>query len=102
MIKVRSSNFELLRILAMFMVVLYPCLTEFMLANPNNRGLLSAYYLSHWSVPVFILISGYFSIKLSSKRIVDFWLYCAVWMLISYLFSCTIGNCSWSYFSLLQ
>ena len=100
--KKRQSNFELLRILAMFMVVLYHCLTEFMLANPNNRWILSAYYLSHWGVPVFILISGYFSIKLSLKRIVDFRLYCAVWMLISYLFSYTIGNISWSYFSLLQ
>lgn len=87
----RSSNIELLRIIAMIMIVLYHCLTECITANPNNRILLSAYYLSHWGVPVFLLISGYFSVKLSFKKVFNFWMYCAIWMLISYLLSCTMG-----------
>lgn len=98
----RSSNFELLRILAMFMIVLYHCLTECMMADPSNRWVLSMYYLSHWGVPVFILLSGYFTIKLSVKCFVDFWLYCAIWMLLSYLFSFAVGNGEWHVVSLLQ
>ena len=98
----RSSNFELLRIVAMFMIVLYHCLTECMMADPSNRWVLSMYYLSHWGVPVFILLSGYFTIKLSVKRVVDFWLYCAIWMLLSYLFSFAVGNGEWHVVSLLQ
>lgn len=35
---IRSSNFELLRIAAMFMIVLYHCLTECMMADPTNGG----------------------------------------------------------------
>lgn len=99
---IRSSNFELLRIAAMFMIVLYHCLTECMMADPTNRGVLSIYYLSHWGVPVFILLSGYFTINLSVKRVINFWFYCATWMLFSYLFSYAIGNSKWDVVSLLQ
>ena len=73
-----------------------------MMADPTNRWVLSMYYLSHWGVLVFILLSGYFTIKLSVKRIVNFWLYCAIWMLLSYLFSFAIGNSEWNVVSLLQ
>lgn len=89
--KVRSSNFELLRIFAMTSIILYHCLSEYAPKVEDERLALSMYYILHWGVPVFLLISGFFSVKFSVKKIIHFWLYCAIWMIISYLLSCAMG-----------
>ena len=66
--KIRESNFELLRIFAMFCIVLY----HLMLESSNAFGytdlaLRPLWMPLHMGVPLFILISGYFHIKPSFK-----------------------------------
>lgn len=88
----RSSNFELLRLLAMLMIVFYHCLDRTLATMPNDSVIASFYNVSHWGVPVFLLISGYFMTKLSWGKILSFWFYCATWMLISYILSLVVGG----------
>ncbi|MGM9693564.1 MAG: acyltransferase family protein [Alloprevotella sp.] len=68
--QVRSSNFELLRIFAMMSIIFYHCLSEYAPKVEDERLALSMYYILHWGVPVFLLISGFFSVKFSVKKII--------------------------------
>ena len=73
--KGRESNFELLRLVCMFSIVFYHILLH------KINGLSGDYWvyksltiIMHFGVVVFILISGWFGIKLSIKRILSIYL----------------------------
>ena len=78
---VRKSNFELLRLLAMFLIVLYHIFIGTYEANPDFASR-SLWIPLHLGVPVFILISGYFHIKFSWSKFLK---------LVTVLFVYTIG-----------
>ena len=78
---VRKSNFELLRLLAMFLIVLYHIFIGTYEANPDFTSR-SLWIPLHLGVPVFILISGYFHIKFSWSKFLK---------LVTVLFVYTIG-----------
>ena len=63
----RQSNYELLRLIAMFFIVLYHFLRWFVRDNPSFSVMKSFWLPLHVGVICFILISGYFMIKPSSK-----------------------------------
>ena len=66
--KERESNFELLRLIAMIFIVLYHfCSSVKAGIDTENRWILLGYTIFHIGVPVFILISGYWTIKLSIR-----------------------------------
>ena len=62
--KNRESNFELLRLVAMFCIVYYHLLVHFVVPVKGDGSFYSALELPlHIGVPLFIFISGYFGIK---------------------------------------
>ena len=67
----RQSNIELIRIVAMLFIIAYHLLSFVVLPNYENDNamLKSAELLFHTGVVLFVLISGYFSIKLSVKSV---------------------------------
>ena len=83
--KERESNFELLRLIAMIFIVLYHfCSSVKAGIDTENRWILLGYTIFHIGVPVFILISGYWTIKLSIRKLISFYLYCFLWYLMCY------------------
>ena len=63
----RQSNFELLRLLSMFFIVFYHMLLRAENDNPSY-GWFQAFWMPlHVGVVCFVLISGYFGIKTSSR-----------------------------------
>ena len=78
---IRKSNFELLRLIAMFLIVLYHIFIGTYEVNPDFVSQ-SIWIPLHLGVPVFILISGYFHIKFSWQKLLR---------LVSVLFIYTIG-----------
>lgn len=63
----RQSNFELLRLLSMFFIVFYHLLLRFHHVN-DSFGWMQALWLPlHVGVVCFVLISGYFGIRTSSR-----------------------------------
>lgn len=64
----RQSNFELLRIASMFMIIFYH-LVFFIVApaNPDTPFWKSFQLALHIGVILFVLVSGYFGIKASTK-----------------------------------
>lgn len=79
--KKRNSSIELLRLLLMLMIVGGHVCNTIKLTYGDNR-LWPLMCLLHVAVPTFILISGYFGIKLTIKRVVNFYLYCVLWNII--------------------
>lgn len=63
----RHSNFELLRLISMFFIVLYHFLRWFVQDNPSHHVLQALWLPLHVGVVCFVLISGYFRIKPSSS-----------------------------------
>lgn len=63
----RDSNFELLRLVCMFFIVLYHLLLWFVQDNPSHLPLKALWLPLHVGVICFVLISGYFRIKPTSK-----------------------------------
>ena len=65
----RESSFELLRLIAQYMIVAYHILLFwFVLEGPNPQPIYKALWVPlHIGVPLFVMISGYFKIKLSIK-----------------------------------
>ena len=67
---VRNSNFELLRIVAMFMIVTYHIIAKTTLGEYTQIPfLISAAMPLHVGVICFLLITGYFNVDLSLKKI---------------------------------
>lgn len=89
----RDSNFEMLRIFCMMMVILIHYIQkrpQESIESITNASLLNIYYLELHSVAIicvhcFILISGYFRIKWSLKSFADFIFQIIFWLLIGYI-----------------
>lgn len=81
----RQSNMELLRIVAMFMIVVYHTVYYVFY---NYRGespiFASLMTLLHIGVPLFVLISGYFGIKASVKGVIKLYLIILFYNLLFY------------------
>lgn len=69
-LKERESNFELLRLVAMFFIVLYHLLLWFIVKYDNNVIYRAMYLPLHVAVLCFVMISGYFHIKPSFRGLV--------------------------------
>ena len=66
--KVRKSNIELLRIIAMFLILFYHAIARGVIQYRMDTPILgSLYVVSYIGVILFLLISGYFGIKPSVK-----------------------------------
>lgn len=65
--KVRESNFELLRLIAMFFIVLYHLLLKFIVVVDSAPIYQALFFPLHVAVICFVLISGYFHIKPSVR-----------------------------------
>ena len=87
--KTRASNIELLRIVSMLMIcVLHLCTSikidatsissEWMLWNLNKSLTISA-------TSIFVLITGYFGIRFSFRKVLSLYLQCFIWGLLGYL-----------------
>ena len=63
----RESNFELLRLLSQFFIVLYHIFLMFIYPQSGQELYKALQIPLHVGVVVFVLISGYFSIKATSK-----------------------------------
>ena len=90
----RDSNYELLRIILMIFIVLH----HFIVAGLNNIGYNEPFILNStnvisvviesfivMAVNAFVLISGYFGIKLKSKGVCKLWIQCAFYAIVIYL-----------------
>lgn len=72
--KTRNASFELLRIVCMFMIVLYHLFWVVFHPEVVNSPEYSAMmYPLHIAVVCFVLISGYFGIKPSFKKLIVFY-----------------------------
>lgn len=65
----RLSNFELLRLLSMFLIVFYHLLLWFVQDNPGHEWVRALWIPLHVGVVCFVLISGYFRIRPSLRGI---------------------------------
>ena len=63
----RLSNFEALRLLSMFLIVFYHLLLRFYHAYPAYEMVRALWIPLHVGVVCFVLISGYFRVKPSSR-----------------------------------
>ena len=66
----RQSNFELLRLLSIFFIVFYHLLRWFVQGNPAFDWVRALWLPLHVGVVVFILLSGYFHIRPSSRGLI--------------------------------
>ena len=66
----RQSNFELLRLLSIFFIVFYHLLRWFVQGNSSFDWVRALWLPLHVGVVVFVLLSGYFQIKPSSRGLI--------------------------------
>lgn len=99
--KIRQSNFELLRIISMFMVLVLHA--DFIaLGEPNKMDIISSPWISSIkvllemasivAVNVFVLISGWFGIRPSVKGFLNFVFQCLFFSIGIYLIMILVGN----------
>lgn len=97
----RESNIELLRIIAMWYILMHHLIVHAMCPELlGGKGELSGSYILYSfvegflyvAVNVFVLISGYFGIKLRARRIWSLYLQCAFYGLFTYLFGVIMGT----------
>ena len=104
----RNSSFELLRLIAMFSIVIYHLFLTIKAKGYEDTWVTGGYTISHFGVPIFLLITGYFGIKLKLKKIVHLYLYCFCWWILTFVLGCFYfktangGGKSLVAFSLLQ
>ena len=60
----RDSSFELIRVIAQYFIVLYHILLVIVYKNTNIEFYHAIWLPLHIGVPLFVMISGYFRIKL--------------------------------------
>lgn len=85
--KVRNSNFELLRIIAMLMIVvghLYKFWNESPeFASNSDDDIFYPWFITNQGVDIFILISGYFGIHATLKKYINLWFTLLFYAIIS-------------------
>lgn len=95
---VRQSNIELLRIVAMFMIVVYHTVYyvfyDYRGESPIFASLMT---LLHIGVPLFVLISGYFGIKPTLKGFLNLYLILLFYNLVLYGVRLIYGDVIFSY-----
>ncbi len=98
--KQRESNIELLRLLSMFALLFFHFYTHSLLSS-DVYGSQSGFWknfplvlssITSLQVNIFILISGWFGIRTTPKKIINFYLICAFYGVFTYLISLGIGN----------
>ena len=94
----RQSNMELLRIVAMFMIVVYHTVYYvFYDYRGDSPFFASLMTLLHIGVPLFVLISGYFGIKPSKKGALRLYVILLFYNLLFYGLRLICGDVSFSY-----
>lgn len=96
----RQSNIELLRLLSMFALLFLHFYTHTLLPSDvyaSQTGFWKNFPLvvssiTSLQVNIFILISGWFGIHTTPKKIISFYLLCAFYGVFTYLLSLGIGN----------
>lgn len=95
--KTRNSNIELLRFISMMMIMVLHFLghsqnvweggvsADILLWNLNESICISA-------TSIFVLISGYFGIRFSFRKVLSLYLQCFIWGLIGYLLYAFCAN----------
>ena len=95
--KQRASNIELLRIFSMMMIMVLHFIvhvlnndapvgtTEWALWNANKVLTISA-------TSIFVLISGYFGIRFTFRKLLSLYLQCFIWGLLGYLLCAFCAN----------
>lgn len=95
--KTRQSNMELLRLVAMFMIVVYHTvyyrLYNYRTESPVFSSLM---IVLHIGVPLFVLISGYFGIKPSVKGIFKLYAILLFYNLVLYGYRIVSGDITFS------
>ena len=96
----RESNIELLRIISMWFILLHHLIVHALYPDvmTGHDGVTSKYAIYsllegffYVAVDVFILISGYFGIKMRARRVWSLYLQCAFYGLLTYIFGVAIG-----------
>lgn len=95
---VRQSNMELLRIVAMYMIVVYHTV-YYVFYNYRGESPIFASLMTilHIGVPLFVLISGYFGIKPSIKGFLKLYLILLFYNLSLYAVRLVYGDVDFSY-----
>lgn len=91
--KKRDSNIELLRLICMLLIVFQHCIHICAFPEIWNPQIMSAEVLTtailvgltYVGVNCFVLISGYYGIKLKLRSVLNLYLICAIYALIGYL-----------------
>lgn len=85
--KERQSNIELLRVVSMFIIVLYHFLAHALIPNYPQLDYITKplAVILHIGVICFVLISGYWGIKFSLKGFMKLFLYCSFYALLIYV-----------------
>ena len=86
----RNSSIELLRIVCMVFIVLHHFISQVVAPDYSSRSWTGLDVVFHTSVIVFVLISGYFGIKLRAKRFVDLLLQVVVYSVALTTLSITV------------
>ena len=93
MSKTRNASFELLRIICMFMIVLYHLFIKLDYFAVCTSALYSSLLFPlHVAVICFVLISGYFGIRLSFKKLSAFYIQVLFYNIVAYLVCSVISN----------
>lgn len=93
MVKTRNASFELLRIICMFMIVYYHMFVKIdYLATINSPMYSTLLYPLHIAVICFVLISGYFGIKLSCSKLLNFIVQVLFYNILSYIIVVFLSN----------
>lgn len=99
----RQSNIELLRIIAMFLVVVYHVFHYVLINYEVQYPLIKPLYtISHVGVVIFVLISGYFGINPSVRGFVKLYLWIVFYNLLMFCPWYFIGNNEFSFASLAK
>ena len=84
---------ELLRIVSMFLIVVYHVFLHVMVKYEDQYPLISSFYtLTHIGVIIFFLLSGYYGIKLSVKGVFKIYTWMVFFNVLLYFCSISFGG----------
>ena len=90
--KERNSSFELMRIIAQYMIVLYHIfLFWFVKEGTQTASIYKIIWIPlHIAVPLYVLVSGYFGIRFNVRGLMRIIFNCLVYSLLLYLICCFV------------
>ena len=101
--RVRQSNMELLRIVAMFMILVYHTVYYvFYKYRGDTPAFASMMTVLHIGVPLFVLISGYFGIKPTIRGFLKLYLTLLFYNLLFYGIQWSLGDVQFSFKSFVK